>query len=66
MGIRVARRARIMTSRLEELKEDIAQRIRPVLLDLPEAEFDALVKRMAELQYKYEQRRRADMFESGE
>ena len=55
-----------MTSRLVELKEDIAQRIRPVVRDLPEAEFDALVARMAELQYKYEQRRRADMFESGE
>ena len=64
IGTRVARRARTMTSRLVELKEDIAQRIRPVMRDLPEAEFDALVERMAELQYKYEQRRRADLFES--
>lgn len=44
-----------MSSRLAVLKEDIARRIRPVMPDLPEAEFDSLVERMALLQMKYEQ-----------
>jgi len=44
-----------MNSRLAVLKEDIARRIRRVMPDLPEAEFDSLVERMALLQMKYEQ-----------
>jgi hypothetical protein len=51
-----------MNARLTELNEDIARRLRPVIFDLPEAEFKALVQQMAEIQYKYEQRRRIDLF----
>lgn len=55
-----------MDARLTDLKEDIARRLRPVMSDFPEAEFSALVKQMAEIQYKYEPRRRIDLFDSEE
>ena len=65
MGIASARFVS-MNARLSELKEDIARRLRSVMLDLPDAEFKALVQQMAEIQYKHEQRRRTDLFQPEE
>ena len=49
-----------MSSRLEQIRIELALRIRPFLADLPQQEFDALVGRMAALQVKYETRRNED------
>jgi hypothetical protein len=38
-------------------------RIRPLVPDLSEEEFRALIERMAQLQYKYEARRAEDFFD---
>jgi hypothetical protein len=38
---------------LEHLTADIARRLRPVVSGMPPAEFDALVRRMAELELKF-------------
>jgi hypothetical protein len=48
------------TNRLEALRVDIALRLRRVCEAMPEQEFDALVDRIAQLEYKYEQVR--DLF----
>jgi hypothetical protein len=44
------------STRLQGLIEDITRRLRPVCGAMPEAEFQALVERMARTQYKYEMR----------
>jgi hypothetical protein len=44
------------SARLQGLIEDITRRLRPVCGAMPEAEFQALVERMARTQYKYEMR----------
>ena len=49
--------------RLETLRRDIEARIRPIVPDLSDEEFEALIERMAQLQYKYEARRADDFFE---
>lgn len=49
--------------RLEALRRDIEARIRPLVPDLSNEEFQALIERMAQLQYKYEARRADDFFE---
>lgn len=49
--------------RLEALRRDIEARIRPLVPDLSNDEFQALIERMAQLQYKYEARRADDFFE---
>lgn len=49
-----------MAPRLEQIKLDLAQRIRPFLADLPQQECDGLIERMAALQLKYETRRNED------
>ena len=38
---------------LDGLMADIAGRLRPVVSDMPESEFTALVRRMAEVEMKY-------------
>lgn len=48
---------------LERLKRDIAARLRPVCARLPEAEFAALVDRVARLDMKYRARRTDDLFD---
>jgi hypothetical protein len=50
--------------RLEQIRIELAQRIRPFLADLPQQEFDELVDRMAALQAKYETRRDEEFFSS--
>ena len=52
--------------RLEILRRDIEARIRPIVPDLSDEEFEALIERMAQLQYKYEARRADDFFERRE
>lgn len=47
-----------MDGRIDELKQDIGRRIRSVMPQIPEAEFNQLIQQMAELQYKYEVRER--------
>ncbi len=37
--------------RLEALRRDLEARIRPLVPDLSESEFQALIERMAQLQY---------------
>jgi hypothetical protein len=49
--------------RLEALRRDLETRIRPLVPDLSDAEFQALIERMAQLQYKYEARRAEDFFD---
>jgi hypothetical protein len=38
---------------LDELVADISVRVRPVVPDMPQADFDAMVLRMARLELKY-------------
>jgi hypothetical protein len=49
--------------RLEALRRDLEARIRPLVPDLSNEEFQALIERMAQLQYKYEARRAEDFFD---
>ena len=49
--------------RLDALRKDLQERIRPLVPDLSEDEFRALIERMAQLQYKYEARRADDFFD---
>jgi hypothetical protein len=49
--------------RLDALRRDLETRIRPLVPDLSEDEFRALIERMAQLQYKYEARRAEDFFD---
>jgi hypothetical protein len=49
------------TQQLGTLAHEIAGRLRPVCQHLPEAEFDALVERIALLQRKYEQQRKREL-----
>jgi len=49
--------------RLDALRRDLAARIRPLVPDLSDDEFEALIERMAQLQYKYEARRAEDFFD---
>ena len=49
--------------RLDALRRDLETRIRPLVPDLSEEEFRALIERMAQLQYKYEARRADDFFD---
>lgn len=49
--------------RLDALRRDLEARIRPLVPDLSKDEFQALIERMAQLQYKYEARRAEDFFE---
>ncbi|MGZ8375637.1 MAG: hypothetical protein ACXW0Z_00205 [Gemmatirosa sp.] len=44
------------SARLAELHADIARRLRPLCGSMPETEFEALVREMAERQLKYEVR----------
>lgn len=44
------------SANLAELRSDIARRLRPVYANCTEAEFEALVDRMARVQAAYEQR----------
>jgi hypothetical protein len=41
---------------IDDLKADISLRLRPVCSHFPEAEFDALVDRIAGIEYKYAQK----------
>jgi len=43
-------------ARVRELIADITRRIGPACRHMPADEFDAMVRRMAEVEYKYEQR----------
>jgi hypothetical protein len=45
------------SERLETLRVDIALRLRKVCVAMPQDEFDRLVERIAQLEYKYEQTR---------
>ena len=47
---------------LAALEQEIAVRLRPVCPNTSEAEFDALVKRIALVRRKYEQRRHQELF----
>lgn len=38
---------------LETVRRDINRRLRPILADMPEAEFETLVAGMAEIEWKY-------------
>jgi hypothetical protein len=49
--------------RLDALRRDLTARIRPLVPDLSDDEFEALIERMAQLQYKYEARRAEDFFD---
>jgi hypothetical protein len=51
--------------RLDALRRDLEARIRPLVPDLSDEEFHALIERMAQLQYKYEARRAEDFFDRG-
>jgi hypothetical protein len=44
------------TARLAVLQADLARRLRPLCGTMPQAEFDALVREMAERQLKFELR----------
>lgn len=46
--------------RLAELRVEIAERLRKVCIAMPDEEFDALVARMAEVEYKYEANANSD------
>jgi hypothetical protein len=48
------------SDRLAMLRADISQRLRKVCEAMPQHEFDQLVERIAQLEYKYEQIR--DLF----
>jgi len=50
--------------RLDALRRDLEARIRPLVPDLSDEEFRALIERMAQLQYKYEARRQEDFFDN--
>jgi hypothetical protein len=52
-----------VNGRLEALRHDLETRIRPLVPDLSDEEFHALIERMAQLQYKYEARRAEDFFD---
>ena len=52
-----------MDGRLDSLRRDLEHRIRPLVPDLSDEEFRALIERMAQLQYKYEARRAEDFFD---
>ena len=52
--------------RLDALRRDLEARIRPLVPDLSSEEFQALIERMAQLQYKYEARRAEDFFDRAE
>lgn len=54
-----------MDGRLDALRRDLEARIRPLVPDLSDEEFHALIERMAQLQYKYEARRAEDFFDRG-
>jgi len=41
--------------RVQELVADLTRRLTPVCAHMPVSEFTALVRRMAEIEYKYEQ-----------
>ena len=43
---------------LEELKNELARRVGPVLRDVPASEFEKLIEEMARLQHKYDLRQR--------
>jgi len=43
-----------LESRIQELKDDIARRVRPLIGAIPEDEFETLVDQMARIQFKYE------------
>jgi hypothetical protein len=43
-------------ARVRQLIADITRRLGPVCQHMPTDEFDAMVRRMAEVEYKYEQR----------
>jgi hypothetical protein len=49
-------------ARLVEVEREIAERLRPVCPNTSEVEFDALVKRIARVRRKYEQRRHQELF----
>ena len=42
------------SGRLSVIMTEVRERLRPVCADLPEDEFDAMVERIAQTQYKYE------------
>ena len=44
------------------LKHNIAARLKQVCEQMPEESFDALVERMAQVQWKYEQQRNRELF----
>lgn len=43
-----------------DLVAQVADRLRPVCAHLPEAEFDALIRRIAHVQWKFDERGRGD------
>ena len=51
---------------LAALEQEIAVRLRPVCPNTSEEEFNALVKRIALVRRKYEQRRHQELFKSPE
>jgi hypothetical protein len=48
---------------MDQLTEDIARRLRPVMPDLSEGEFTEFVVQMAALQDRYETRAKRDFFD---
>ena len=56
------RRDPLRNERITRRRDDIAARLRPVCPDFPEAEFDALVTRAAEIDVKYTMRTGLDAF----
>ena len=52
-----------LDGRLDALRRDLEARIRPLVPDLSDEEFHALIERMAQLQFKYEARRAEDFFD---
>jgi len=54
----------MVDGRLDALRRDLEARIRPLVPDLSDEEFHALIERMAQLQYKYEARRAEDFFDN--
>ena len=48
--------------RLAEVEREIAERLRPVCPHIPQIEFETLVKRIAYVRRKYEQRRYEELF----
>ena len=51
----ISRRMSDESDRLLTLRADISRRLRKVCEALPQGEFDQLVERIAQLEYKYEQ-----------